>query len=112
MEKMLFCKLSECQIVLKTYGKIIELDKVAKIFIRLFQGFCPEKVIKAFDTHLINASEFPTPNDIKNIIEGNKKYDYVIYSQICKKLERGDILTYVESDYKSSYEKHIYASFN
>lgn len=95
--------------VLKTYGKFIEIDQVTSIFIRVLDKYDPEQVIAAVDTHMANEHEFPTPVDITNIIEnrtgGRDRFNHTIYSQICKKSERGDVVSYAEREYKTRYEE-------
>lgn len=107
MEERLFNKLLECQISLRTYGKQgADLGKLTAIFQKHLSSYQPDAVIKAINTHITSSPDFPTPYDIKMILDGTTggrdKPNRLIYSYILDQRKQGN--DYFGSDYKKQYE--------
>lgn len=107
--KSLFKELTKCSMVLKTYGKQIDVDKFSMIFIEVLKDFKPDQVIEALKYHIANYEDFPAPVHIKNIItnktKGRDAPNQWIYQELCHKRRAGQDLTLSEEEYKKSYER-------
>lgn len=84
----LISALAACQIAQKIYGKSAEdLDVQTEVFLLVLSKYEPSQVIAAIEVWLGKSDTFPTPYDIKEIIDPEPVYDKTIYLSLQKKKE-------------------------
>lgn len=72
--------LATCLLSQRTYGKQgSDLTALTEIFLEDLKEFEPEKVMSAITQWRRTEAEFPTPSDIRKIIENNKPVPAEIY---------------------------------
>ena len=74
-----------CLAVQRTYGKQAgDTDLVVGIFIRVLNAYSSQDVIQAIKQWILESSEFPTPADIKRILDGKPKMSDAVYRRALK----------------------------
>ena len=99
--------LGACLAVQRTYGKQAgDFDKVVQVFIKVLEGYEPEKIMQAIKKWVMVSPEFPTPADILGILNPQPKFDYAVYNRLCDKQKRGEQMQYQENEYIKAYERN------
>jgi hypothetical protein len=92
----------------RTYGKQgADLEKLARIFKRVLCCYHPDDVVKAIGEWILNGGgDFPTPYDIKNMLDPHPKSDYALYSRLLNKKKNDPYgMTHKEDKYITWYEQ-------
>ena len=103
--------LAKCMIAQRTYGKQAgDLPAIMQVFIEAMPEHSPEKINNAIHQWLLKSGDFPTPYDIICVIEektnGRDKPNSFVYSNLCRKNDRGEQLSPDEFDYINKYQRY------
>lgn len=107
-KKSLAAGLGACLVVQRTYGKQgSDLQTMVNIFCGALKEYEPEKVIEAVQKWLTESDEFPTPNNIKQLIDPKPQFCRVTYMDISDRRRRGDFVSDDEVKYQKLYRNHM-----
>lgn len=101
-------ELAACQLVQRTYGKqAAELPAVVKVFMSDLAEYSPEDVIAAIAKWRLTKPEFPTPADIRKLLNPEPVFDYAVYSRLVAKAKAdGASMSDREWRYIREYEEN------
>lgn len=100
--------LGVCLLAQRTYGKqASDIAKMGEIYARVLNEYQPEKVILAIKEWLLQSPEFPTPCDIKNILEPKPQFSKEVYISIEERRKRGEFISDEEVRYQRKYRNEM-----
>lgn len=100
--------IAQCYHTLDRYGRDAQgLEVAQRLFIRVLGGYPASEVIPAFEKHVAQSRNFPTPSDIVGILEGRVKRDASYYRRLLDRIKAGDFLSEDESRYLHAYERQV-----
>lgn len=98
--------LGACLAVQRTYGKQGgDLNTMTKIFCAALKHYEPKQVTAALEQWMTKSPEFPTPADIKQMIDPEPVWDGAVYTRLSIKARKdGGAMTSEEWEYLRKYE--------
>lgn len=100
-------QIGACLAVQRTYGKqAADLAAVTRVFASDLAGYEPSEVIKALAEWRLKSAEFPTPADIRNLLDPQPIWSAALFQEISDRRRKGDNLSYSEEEYLKGYKKH------
>lgn len=97
--------LGACLVVQRTYGKQgSDIGTMTKVFCAALAQYEPQQVMDALKQWLTISPEFPTPADIKQLIDPAPVWMPTLFQELVDKKKRGDILTFREEEYLKGFK--------
>lgn len=90
----------------RTYGaQGGDIESTVRIFSKCLAGYDPEKVIAAVEKWLLKSPDFPTPADIRQIIDPEPQYIATVYNRLANKCKSDPMgMSQDDWDYMRKFE--------